>query len=169
MTVMKTGQNLKEIAEVIEVHKSTIIRERQRNRYQLDCQPKQAHRIAMERCIRFRKIIDAVTSFLVEKLIRDDWSPARSSNRLRGDHYISIIHEWIYQHILVDKRAGGDMHLYRCIGSPAECATSAPNGVSIFLGSRASKKDGIVDKRGRLGDWKVDTALGKGRRDLLVA
>jgi IS30 family transposase len=58
-----------------------------------------------------RKRIDASTWRQVEKFIREDWSPEQISKRLKKDHNLRISHEWIYQYILADKRAGGDVEI----------------------------------------------------------
>jgi IS30 family transposase len=73
--LLKTGRNQREIAEAIEVHKSTISRELRRNRGQRGYRPKQAHRMAIERRGQARKRIDECTWELVERLIRREWSP----------------------------------------------------------------------------------------------
>jgi IS30 family transposase len=167
--LMKIGHSQKEIAEVIKVHKSTISRELRRNRGQRGYRPKQAHRMAMERRSHAWKRIDAATWTLVEKLIREDWSPEQISNRLREDHDICISHEWIYQHILADKRAGGDLHLHlRCQKARRKRYGSYDRRGKLPERPSIEERPEIVEKRQRLGDWEVDTILGKGRRHLLV-
>lgn len=52
---------------------------------------------------------------MINGLIKLDWSPEQISGYLRKEEILHISHEWIYQHIYQDKRAGGSLwkHL-RC-------------------------------------------------------
>lgn len=82
---------------------------------------------------------------------------------------VRISHEWIYQYIYADKRAGGNLYRYlRCqkkrrkrYGSYNRRGT-IPNQVSI------DERPAIVDARGRLGDWEGDTVIGKRHQGALV-
>jgi IS30 family transposase len=167
--LLKTGHSQMEIAEAIEVHKSTVSRELRRNRGKKGYRPKQAHRMAMARRGRGTKRIAAATWRVVDRLIREDWSPEQVSNRLRLDHNIRISHEWIYQHVLADQWAGGDLHRHlRC--QKAHRKRYGRHDRRGRLPERPSIEDrpSIADKRQRIGDWEVDTILGKGRRQPLV-
>ncbi len=167
--LLKTGHNQKEIAETIKVHKSTISRELRRNRGQRGYRPKQAHHMAMERRGQTRKRIDASTWAQVEKLIREDWSPEQISERLKEDHNLRISHEWIYQYLLDDKRAGGDLYQHlRCQKARRKRYGSYDRRGRLPERPSIEERPKIVEKRKRLGDWEVDTILGKGRRHLLV-
>jgi len=74
----------------------------------------------------------------------------------------SVSHEWIYQYIYTDKKAGGVLHKHlRCqkkrrkrYGSN-ERRGKIPNRVSI------EQRPAIVEERKRLGDWEADTMIGK--------
>ena len=77
--LLKMGHNQTEIAEVIEVHKSTISRELQRNRGLKGYRPKQAHQFALNRRRRAQSRIDGSTWALVESFIRKDLSPEQIS------------------------------------------------------------------------------------------
>lgn len=167
--LLKTGHQQKEIAEAIKVHPSTISRELRRNRGQRGYRPKQAHRMAMERRGQAKKRIDADTWSLVEKLIRKEWSPEQISERLKQDHKLRISHEWIYQYILADKRAGGDLYRHlRCQKARRKRYGSYDRRGKLPERPSIEERPEIVEKRQRLGDWEVDTILGKGRRHLLV-
>jgi IS30 family transposase len=167
--LMKIGHSQKEIAETIKVNKSTISRELRRNRGQRGYRPKQAHRMAMERRGQARKRIDASTWRQVEKFVQEDWSPEQISKRLKEDHNLRISHEWIYQYILADKRAGGDLYRHlRCQKARRKRYGSYDRRGRLPERPSIEDRPKIVEKRKRLGDWEVDTILGKGRRHLLV-
>lgn len=167
--LLKTGHNQKKIAEAVEVHPSTISRELRRNRGQRGYRPQQAHRMAMERRGQAKKRIDDATWSLVEKFIRKEWSPEQISGRLKEDHDLRISHEWIYQHILADKREGGDLYKHlRCQKARRKRYGSYDRRGKLPERPSIEERPEIVEKRQRLGDWEVDTVLGKGRRHLLV-
>lgn len=160
--LLKSEHNQTEIAETIGVHKSTISREVRRNRGQRGYRPKQAHRKAMERRKRERKRIQPQTWAWIEEKIREDWSPEQVSLWMKKYKKNSVSHEWIYQYIYADKRAGGALHKHlRCQKKRRKRYGSnkrrgrIPNRVSI------EHRPAIVDERIRLGDWEADTMIGK--------
>jgi IS30 family transposase len=113
--LLKAGLNQTEIAYFIKVHKSAVSRELRRNRGLKGCRPKQAHQFALNRRKKARYRIEASTWILIEELIRQDWGPEQVSDWLRENHDLQISHEWIYQYILIDKQAGGDLQRHlRC-------------------------------------------------------
>ena len=160
--LLKSDHNQTEITEIIGVHKSTISRELKRNRGQRGYRPKQAHRKAINRRKRDRRSIQPQTWAWIEEKIRQDWSPEQISLWMRKHKSVSVSHEWIYQYIYADKRAGGEFHKHlRCqkkrrkrYGSN-ERRGKIPNRVSI------EQRPAIVDERKRLGDWEADTMIGK--------
>jgi len=111
----KAGHVQMEIANIMDVHKSTISRELCRNRGQRGYQPKQAHKIAFARRQQTHKRIQPQTWQLIAEKLRADWSPEQISGWMRRNEREQVSHEWIYQYVLNDKRAGGDLHTHlRC-------------------------------------------------------
>ena len=101
---------ISKIAKIIGVEKSTISRELQRNRGLRGYRPKQAQGKAMSRRSRDRKRIKAETWGWVTEKIREDWSPEQIKLWMEVNRETRISHEWIYQYIYADKKAGGDLH-----------------------------------------------------------
>src|SRR5512139_2892863 len=101
----KTGHSRTEIAEVIGVHKSTVSRELRRNQGGRGYRPQQAQQKAQERRVKAMPRIGAKAWAVVEKLLRQEWSPEQISSRLKKAQKICISDEWIYQHVLADKCA----------------------------------------------------------------
>jgi len=167
--LLKMGHHRTEIAGVIGVHKSTVSRELKRNHGRRGYRPKQAHVLAVCRRKKATPRILPETWVLIEDLLRQDWSPEQISGRLESKHNIRVSHEWIYQHILADKRVGGNLYRHlRCQKKRRKRYGSydrlgiLPNRVSI------DERPEVVDSRERLGDWEVDTIIGKGRQPALV-
>ncbi len=168
--LMKAGHTQSETANLIDVHKTTISRELKRNRGLRGYRPKQAHQFALSRRKKFKYRIEASTWTLVEILIRQEWSPEQISGWLKKNCDFQISHEWIYQHILKDKLVGGDLYRHlRCQKKRRkrywrnDRRGKLKNRVSI------DERPGIVDTRQRLGDWEVDTIIGKGHRQAIVS
>lgn len=167
--LLKMGHNRTEIAAVIGTHKSTVSRELSRNKGQRGYRPKQAHHKALSRRNGSRKRISAETWELIETKLRLDWSPEQVSGWLYRHHAIQVSHEWIYQYILADKQAGGNLHRHlRCQKKRRKRYGSydrrgkMPNRVSI------EERPVIVEERTRIGDWEVDTIIGKRHRQAIV-
>lgn len=134
----KTEHTLAEIAEVIGVHKSSVSRELKRNRGQRGYRPQQAHELAMAHRQNVVSKFTAEDWRLVDNLLKQDWSPEQISGRLRKEQGIRISHEWIYQHILVDKQAGGDLYRHlRCQ-------------------KKRRKRYGSYDRRGQIAQLPLD-------------
>jgi len=102
-------------------------------------------------------------------MLRQDWSPEQVSGWLEKYTDIAVSHEWIYQHIYLDKRIGGDLHKHlRCqkkrrkrIGD-YDRRGRIPNQVSI------EERPEIVELRERVGGWEADTILGAGKQGAIV-
>ena len=166
----KTGHSGTEIAEVIGIHKSTVSRELKRNHGQRGYRPQQAQSLAMERRQKGVARIATETWTLVEKLLRQDWSPEQISGRLKKEQKVGISHEWIYHYVLEDKQAGGDLYRHlRCQKKRRkrygkyDRRGKLPNCRSI------EERPKVVERRKRLGDWEADTLLGKNHKPVMVS
>jgi transposase, IS30 family len=165
----KTKHSLAEIAEVIGVHKSTVSRELNRNRGQRGYRPQQAQDLAMERRQQTIPRIRPERWALVEKLLRQDWSPEQISGRLKKEQKVCISHEWIYQYILKDKQTGGDLYRHlRCQKKRRKRYGTYDRRGKLPNCRSIEERPAIVNTRKRLGDWEVDTLLGKGHKQALV-
>lgn len=168
----KIGYGPTEIAKELEVHKSTISREVRRNTGERGYRPKQANEKALERRANAtpRKRILAESWEVVEEKLRQDWSPEQVSGWLEKHQEPRISPEWIYQHILADQQAGGDLYTHlrqhgkrRKRYGMYDRRGNLPNRVSI------EQRPEVVAQRKRLGDWEIDTLVGKGHRGALVS
>ncbi len=168
--LLKAGHIQSEIAYHMKVHKSTISRELRRNRGLKGYRPKQAHQFALNRRKKPLYRIDAFTWILIEGLIRQEWSPEQVSDWLKANYGLQISHEWIYQYILMDKHAGGDLHRHlRCQKERRKRYGSYDRRGKIKNRVSIDERPAIVDTRHRLGDWEVDTIIGKGHRHAIVS
>jgi IS30 family transposase len=169
-SLMKARHNQSEIAQLINVHKSTISRELRRNRGMKGYRPKQAHQFSLNRRKKTKCRIKASTWTLIETSLRKEWSPEQVSGWLKENYGLQISHEWIYQHILMDKQAGGDLHHHlRCQKKRRKRYGSYDRRGRLKNRVSIDERPVIVDTRQRLGDWEVDTIIGKGHRHAIVS
>ena len=160
--LMKERHSQTEIAANIGCHKSTISRELQRNSGQKGYRPGQANELAYDRqCEAYRSRIAWETWQLVERLLRQDWSPEQISGRLKLEKHASVSHECIYLYVYAEKRRGGTLHQHLRSQKKQRKRYSGyirrgqiPNRTSI------DKRPKIVASKGRFGDWEADTIVG---------
>lgn len=98
----------------------------------------------------------------VEEKLNQQWSPEQISGRRALEDRQRVSHEWIYQRIYRDKQAGGGLYLnlrgsrlYRKRYGRCDKRGSLVNQTSIEM------RPPVVDEKSRLGDWELDTVLGK--------
>jgi IS30 family transposase len=165
----KTRHSLSEIAEVIGVHRSTVSRELNRNRGQRGYRPQQAQNLAVQRRQKATPRISRQTWAVVEKLLRQDWSPEQISGRLKKEQKVYISHEWIYQHVLADKRAGGDLYKHlRCQKKRRKRYGAYDRRGKLPNCRSIEERPAVVNARKRLGDWEVDTMIGKSHKQAIL-
>lgn len=165
----KTKHLLSEIADVIGVHKSSVSRELKRNRGQCGYRPQQAQELMLGRRPKPVSRISAKVWVGVEKLLRADWSPEQISGRLKKEQGIRISHEWIYQHVLADKRTSGDLfkHL-RCQKKRRKRYGTYDRRGKLPNCRSIEERPAIVNTRKRLGDWEVDTIMGRQHKQAIL-
>lgn len=167
--LLKMDHNRTEIACVLGVHKSTISRELSRNHGRRGYRPKQAHRWALCRRRKAKRLIPPETWGLIEDHVRQDWSPEQVSGWLKKHMDIQVSHEWIYQYILADKRAGGSLYRHlRCQKKRRKRYGSYDRRGKLTNRVSIEQRPAIVEQRQRLGDWEVDTIIGQGHQQAIV-
>jgi IS30 family transposase len=171
-TLKKTGFSQRRIASEIGVSQSTVSRELSRNSGDRGYRYKQAQRKATERresACKATKMTILMTG-LIESKLRLDWSPEQISGWLKIERGISISHEAIYLYIWNDKQSGGT--LYRHLRRQGKKYDKRRNGKSTrgHIKNRVGIEDRpkVVEDRSRLGDWEIDTVIGKAHKGVLV-
>jgi len=165
----KTKHTLAEIAEVLGVDKSSISRELKRNRGKRGYRPQQAQALAIERRSKVVPRITAKVWKMVESLLKQDWSPEQISGRLKKEQNLHISHEWIYQHILVDNQAGGDLYKHlRCQKKRRKRYGTYDRRGKLPNCRSIEERPAHVNTRKRLGDWEVDTLIGKQQKQAML-
>lgn len=176
----RAGFNQTEIAKEIGVHKSTISREFKRNITFVytklgswQYKPNYAQTYAETRHKEKKKNVKltAEAKAFIQAKIQEDWSPEQICGYAKKHNLFSLSHEWIYQFILKNKQQGGDLHKHlrhqnkkyrKRYGSPRR---QGPIKDRRFIDERPK----IVDNKGRVGDWEIDTIIGKNQKQAVVS
>ncbi|MDH5283963.1 MAG: IS30 family transposase [Gemmatimonadota bacterium] len=161
----RLGLRPADIARALGRHRSTIGRELARNtRPDGGYRPQLADSYARGRRSRSRRNqrFAAAAWAQVDARLREQWSPEQIAGRFRRAGQLRISHETIYRHIWADKRVGGTLYTH-LRGAQKQCRKRY--GQDDSRGRLAGKRPitarpAIVDARGRIGDWEVDTILG---------
>ncbi|MDP3877946.1 MAG: IS30 family transposase [Methylobacter sp.] len=166
------GKNQKKIAELLGVSGSTVCRELKRNQGKRGYRPKQAQIKADKRRTQAVKALKmtAETIDLIDAKIVIDWSPEQISGWLKVDQGIKISHERIYQHIWMDKRHGGTLyqHLRQSNKKRKKKYGSKDKRGQIRNRVSIDERPEIVTQKARIGDWEIDTVIGKNHQGALV-
>ena len=168
----KVGSLNKEIALEVGTSESTISREFQRNTGKRGYRPKQAQIKANRRKQQSAKAIKMTPEVIaiIEDYIRFDLSPEQASGALALEYGIYISYERIYQHIWADKCNGGSLHLHLRHSSKKRRKKYGSKDKRGQIANRVSidERPSIVNDKLRLGDWKIDTVIGKNHKGALV-
>ena len=163
-----------EIAQKIGVHPSTVSREIQRNRgvtgaiyFPVDAHAKaQKRQVAKSKAANF-KLTEASVK-LMKRYLEKDFSPEQTAATLKLKYAISISYVTLYRHIHFDRLNGGMLHTHlrhrgkRRAKYGSRRKNRIPNRTSIH------QRPAIVEQKERIGDFEIDTIIGKGKRGAIV-
>ena len=165
----KMGHYLSEIAGVLGVNKSSVSRELKRNSGKRGYRPQQAQALALERRSKGQPRITSRTWATVARLLRQEWSPEQISGRLKKEQGLGISHEWIYQYVLQDQWAGGELYRHlRCQKQRRKRYGQYERRGQLLNCTSIEERPALVNCRQRLGDWEVDTLIGKRHKQAMV-
>ena len=161
------------IARILGRARSTVTREIARNssRYDGRYRPSKAQERTNGRRSRARRHsqFSGGDWDLVEKLLRQYFSPEQISGRLRREDRLEISHETIYKHVWYDKHRGGDLH--RCLRQRKKrrkrYATPERRG-RVSNKRHISERPSVANERREIGHWEIDTVHGSGSNDCVV-
>ncbi|HAT67201.1 MAG TPA: IS30 family transposase [Flavobacteriaceae bacterium] len=118
----------------------------------------------------YYKFTPEVAEFVTEKLLAD-WSPEQISGYAKRWKLFSISHERIYQFILENKTQGGELYKHlrhqnkkyrKRYGCPKR---QSPIKNRVMIDERPS----IVEDKARIGDWEIDTIIGKNHKQAVLS
>jgi len=171
--LIKAGFNQKSIAVELCVHPSTISRELRRNNdkvrgYNAELAQIISSKTEMQKAKRFA-LTKSIQRYIRSKL-KLDWSPEQISGRMKLDTGISVVHETIYRYIYTNKKNGGKLYQYLRHKNKKYHKRSNHYMARGTIIDRVliDKRPKIVEKKSRIGDWEIDTVVGKDHKGFLV-
>ena len=171
-TLVKAGHRPAVIAKQLGRNRSTISRELQSNTHEGNYCHIMAQKRYDERRYNAKKSILTEDNWTtVRSLLQQKWSPEQISGWLgqhpEMDFYVSD--QWIYTYVYKDRESGGTLyqHLRRGGKSYKSGGKKAYRG-KIKDRTDISTRPDIINKRLRLGDWEVDSVIGKMNQSSIV-
>jgi len=173
-TLLKRGWSQKYIAESIGVHPSTICREIKRNcdedtdEYEYSF----AHSKSQQRQQSKRKytVFTSKIKTYIKSKLKEDWSPEQIAGRMKLDIGMHICHETIYRYIYHNKSKGG--RLYKYLRHKNKKYHSRSNNYqrrgTIIDRISIDKRPKVVEYKNRIGDFEIDTVIGRHHVGALV-
>ena len=167
---LRKKMSLSNIANLINVSKSTVSREikRNSNMYRhyvaIDAQQFSEMRKSVPR--RPRKLSKEDWRD-IEQCLKRHWSPETIAGVRRRDGKNCVSVEWMYHIIRQDKARGGTLYTYlphhlKHRRRPVSSRIPIRDRVSI------DERPAVVDARTRFGDWEMDTIVGKDGKGAIV-
>ena len=173
-TLRKRGDSIFLIAQELNLHRSTIYRELNRNTEAKEYNFQQAHEKAIRRRYKASSQKTHMTESTIDLFIAKlefQWSPVQISGWLKRRGLASISHESIYKYIWADKQKGGKLYMqlrhsgkkYNKRSKGVVGRGCIPNRIDI------DQRPSIVEEKSRLGDWELDTIIGAGQSGAIVS
>ncbi len=170
----KSIKTQKEIAKIVGVHPSTISRELQRGRGKIgkDYWVIASHNKSVIRQVEKSKNanlkLTEETIKLIKKYLLKQYSPEQIAATLSIKHEKVISYVTIYKYIYINRLSEGD--LYKQLRHKGKRRTKYGSKRKSRIKDRVSihKRPSIVDEKIRLGDFEIDTIIGKGQQGAIV-
>jgi len=170
--LLKAECNQTEIAQILGVSKSTVSREIRRNTGQKGYRPKQANQQALYRKQHAKKHVRFTEKVKndVTKYLKQDWSPEQISGWLKANNKATVSYETIYQFIIDDQKNGGELYKRLRLGRKKRRKRIKTDDRRGQIPNRTSidERPAVVANKERVGDWEVDTIIGKNHKGALV-
>lgn len=163
---LRFQQSCREIAEALGRAPSTVSREVRRNVTVHDgaYRSEKADSYAVARRRRSRRGSRYGTEVLaeVEAALRKRWSAEQIVGRFREEGRAVPSHETIYRRLRKDKLDGGSLYRFtRILSKVGRKRYRSRPARGVLLGKRhIREREAIVESRGRIGDWELDTVIG---------
>lgn len=158
---LQQGMSYRQMASYLGISHSTISREVRRNHSEQGYCPQNANQQALKRRhgSRKRRVSEQVQTF-VELALGWKWSPEQISGV--GELIdLNVSHEWIYRFVAADRKQGG--RLFTHLRHNGKRRRKTGQGKREIIPNRVGieERPDVVDTRERLGDWELDTVIGK--------
>lgn len=159
----------KEIANRLDVHRSTIYREISRNSFNEKYKPR-AHFLYLNRRknSRRRTVLTGQTKAMISEKVILDWSPEQISGRLKLTGELTISHETVYKYIYEDKESGGILYTHLRGKHKSRRKYGTYGRFKQRKEHSISKRSDEVNNRESIGHWEIDTVVSKKNKHAIV-
>ncbi len=170
--LIEEKKSLTEIAKRLERDRSVIYREIKRNSCNGVYCPEKAEILACERQAlghRHYKFTGEIRDLVID-LLRFDLSPEQVSNSLKKNYQFSISTQRIYDFIGEDRADGGTLYTHLRHGLKKNRTKYGTQDYRGKMRNRVSidERPPVVDEQSRVGDFELDTIVGKAHKMALV-
>lgn len=173
--LLKVGHKVSFISEQLNIHRSTVYREINRNsrpRGSYDANyANQYAEIRKERFAKTRKLNREMISIIKDKLGKDQWSPEQIKGHCIKKNIPMVSHERIYQFIYEDMAKGGSLHKHLRTGNNKyKKRYGKHKNRRIIIKNKVSidERPSVINNKERFGDWEIDTIIGKNHKGAIV-
>lgn len=171
-TLRNAGHNQVEIASQLGKSKSTISAELNRNSRNGKYCHHTAQKLADERRANAKHSILTEDNWtVVRSLLQQKWSPEQISGWLRNNPDVGfyVSDQWIYEYVKLNRESGGTLYKnLRRAGKPYKAGGKKAYRGKIKNRTDITARPDIINKRLRLGDWEVDSVIGKMNQSSIV-
>ena len=171
-SLKKAEFSMRKIAQIIGVAPSTVSREIQRNTGGRGYRYKQAQQKAEHRRSSAKKHIklDASLKMHIDANLKLYHSPEQIVGTAKSQGISMVSVERIYQYIWNDKQNGGTLFQYLRSSQKKKRKRYRSNDKRGQIKNRRwiDERPSIVEQKSRIGDFELDTIVGKGRKGYLI-
>lgn len=168
----QTKATQKDIADIVGVHSATLGRELRRNKGKRGYRPKQAHEKALKRHKEKPKKVRLGIEQIeyIKSTINQQWSPEQISATMHFKGIQSVSHETIYKYLIQDRLEGGKLYMNLRHKSKGYQKRYGSNDRRGQIKDRVSidERPRVVEEKMRIGDFEIDTVIGKNHKQALV-
>lgn len=173
--LLKSGHTISDISKELNIHRSTLYREIDRNsrpRGSYDAiYANELSEIRKERFSKNRKLNRAMINIISDKLENEQWSPEQIKGYCDKNIIPMVSHERIYQYIYEDKSNCGNLYQHLRTGNKKyKKRYGKHKSRKIVIKNKVSidERPEVINKKDRFGDWEIDTIIGKNHKGAIV-
>ena len=173
--LLKAGHKASFIAKQLGIHRSSIYRELKRNQtktgkynavFAQELSEEQKERFSYNRSFTF-----SMEKFIIEKLLKEQWSPEQIWGYCKENNIDMVSHESIYKFVYQDKDKGGLLYKnLRVASKKYRKRYGAGKGKRCIIKDKVSidERPECINNKQRVGDWEIDTIVGKDNKGAIV-
>ena len=173
--LIKAGHKVSFISKQLNIHRSSIYRELNRNQTKTGkYNAAFAQELSEEQKDRFfsaRSFTFSMEKFIREKLSQEQWSPEQICGYCKENNIDMVSHESIYKFIYQDKYNGGLLFKNLRIASKKyRKRYGSGNGKRCIIKDKVSidQRPEFINNKQNVGHWEIDTIVGKNNKGAIV-